>query len=337
MEYSWISVPEGSVLEHKSRWAQLGSKQFAAIRHLLLVVQQNPDTKSGPMVSQVEWPVNTEYIHQDKVKKVVKYTAGINESITSAVTQQITTEVISKVNSGLKAGGILEATISGELHEKTGTVITEALSRGLELTKTFELIEENEKTQTIKFSVPKGKNSDEIRLVTIYNRVKEYRWDVYLYQSDYLELEYQKNWIWKDVRKTIKSDLAQLKRPLFSIIFYEPIPEPSYGFDKYIPEITSTSDIHIDKLTATCPNRTAPELPSLESIAKIAFPVTRIEKEEVRKRVLKKSASRNPGAGSGIKRAAAKKSMKKAAPKRAAKKAAPKKRAIAKKAAPKRM
>ncbi|MBK8415927.1 MAG: hypothetical protein IPL22_16350 [Bacteroidetes bacterium] len=96
------------------------------------------------------------------------------------------------------------------------------------------------------------------------------------------------------------------------------------------------TEILTEALTKICPNRTTPELPNLEYLAKIAFPVTRIEKEEVRKRVLKKAASRNPGSGFGIKRASAKKSMKKAAPKRAAKKAAPKKRAIAKKAAPKR-
>ncbi|MBK8872432.1 MAG: hypothetical protein IPN13_00400 [Bacteroidetes bacterium] len=336
MEYSWISVPASNALETKSGWAQLPKNQFAALRHLLLVVEQNPITKSGPLHNEVDWPSSTEYTHVEKKKRVVKYTAGINESITSAITQQYSTEMISKVNSGLKTGGLLEATISGELQEKTGTVITDALTRGLSVTTSFHWEEEFENTQTIKIAVPKNASSEKGKRVKIYYRVKEYRWDIFLYQSDYLELEYHKNWVWPDVRKTIKSDTVQLKKPLFSIIFYEPIPIPSFEFEDFNPEVASMTEILTEALTKVCPNRTTPELPNLEYLAKIAFPVTRIDKEEVRKRVLKKAASRNPGSGFGIKRASAKKSMKKAAPKRAAKKAAPKKRAIAKKAAPKR-
>lgn len=312
MEYSWISVPESSSLEHKSRWAQLSDHLFAGLRHVLLVVEQNPIIKNGPLVDQVEWPINSEYSHQHRKKTVIKYTAGINESITSAITQQLSTEVISKVNASLGAGKILAATLAAELQGKVNTQLTESLSQGLSITRTFETQEENEITQTLKFSVPKGTAKGDTRNINIYNKVKEIRWDVYLYQSDYLQLEYHKNWIWKDVRKTIKQDNAQLKKPLFSIIFYEPIPSPSYGFDNYVPDVPTVTEINIEELAKQCPAKSVPALSSLEQLAKLAFPITKAEKNEVKRRL---ESQKKP-----VKKAAKKKTTKKSSPKKTAKK-----------------
>lgn len=341
MEYSWISVPASTHLEDKSRWVPLGNNIFAGLRHLLLVVEQNAVIKIGPLIDQVDWPVNSKYSHQHRKKNVIKYTAGINESITSAVTQQLSTEVISKVNSNLNTGKILLIKLFAELQEKKNTQLTETLYQGLSQTKTFETQEENEVTQTLEFIVPKGVKGGDTRTVNIFNKVKEIRWDVFLYQSDYLQLEYNKNWIWKDVRKTIQTDSASLKKPLFSIIFYEPIPSPSYGFDEFEPEVQTLSEINTQELLTVCPTRTLPNLMSLEKLAKLSFPATKEEKKDVKKR---EEAKRITIVRSGLNRrfvkgAAPKMGLKKATLKMAAKNTAFKSvtsKGATKNAAPKR-
>ena len=43
-------------------------------------------------------------------------------------------------------------------------------------------------------------------------------WSVYLHSYDFLELSYQRRWLWKDVRKTIKRVEGQrLGLPSFSL------------------------------------------------------------------------------------------------------------------------
>lgn len=329
MEYSWISVPTGNALEDKSRWTMLGNDKYAGLRHVLLIIEQNPIIKNGPLVDQVEWPINSEYSHQHRKTNIIKYTAGINESITSAITQQLSTEVISNVKSGLSAGKVLSATLSTELTEKVNTQLTETLIRALSVTKTFETQEENEITQTLKFTVPKKNKNEHTRKVSIYNKVKEIRWDVYLYRSDYLQLEYHKKWFWKDVRKTIQTDSAILKIPLFSIIFYEPIPSPSYVFDEFEPEVPTASEIITQQLLKPCPTKSLPELLTLEQLAKLSFPVTKVEKKEANKRIaVKKSPSASSGPYGKFRKKAA---MKKMTLKRTATKKASTKKASSKK------
>jgi len=277
MEYSWITVPKSQMLEDKSRWTQLANNCYAGIMHTLLVVEKDAVVKNGPLLEQMDWPANSEYNYQRKKKTIIKYTAGINESITSAVTQQFSTEVITKVNSDLTVGKLLSATLSAELQEKVNTQLTESLSRGLSTTKTFEFQDENEFTETLKFTVPKGKNTSDTRKVTIFNKVKEISWDVYLYKSDYLQLEYHKFWLWKDVRKTIRQEDALLKEPLFSITFFEPLSSLSYCFDEYESEVTNLSEIRIETVVTPCPSRILPNIASMDKLAKIAFPVTKVE------------------------------------------------------------
>lgn len=324
MEYAWIAVPESHQLTEKSRWADLGNNKFAALRHLILVVEQNTVVKNGPLSDQVEWPVNSEYIHQHRKKNIIKYTAGINESISAAVTRKLSTEVIAKVNAGLNTGKILSATLASELQTKVNSELTESLNQGLTFTKTFETQEETEITETLKFTVPKATDNHATRKVNIYNKVKETRWDIYLHSSEYLQLEYQKRWYWKDVRNTIQADSAFLKQPLFSIVFYEPVPSPSYCFDDYQPEVAAVSEITTQALNTACPSRTAPALESLENLARLAFPVSKKERKNAVKRASPAGLDNTHSAYKTLPR------------KKAAKKAAPKKK-VAKKAAPKKM
>ncbi len=335
MEYSWIITPQSESLHIKARWAQLTNNQYASIRHSLLVVESNPLIKNGPAVEQMDWPVNSEYVHQNRKRNIIKYTAGINESITSAITQQFTTELISKINAGLGDKKILSATLSAELQEKVNKQLTESLSRGLSTTRSFEYQEEKEVTETLKFTVPDNKKSVDIRKVTVYTKVKEFRWDVYLYKSEYLQLEYHKSWFWNDVRKTIQIYDIVLKEPLFSIVFYEPIPALSYCFDEYSPEVNNMTEIIINKVISPCPFRTLPDIPSLDKLAKLAFPVTKEEKKDALVIIRKqKKFAKAKAAAKGIahKKAAAKKAAPKkvAAKKTATKGIAPKKSAVKK-------
>jgi hypothetical protein len=279
MSSFWIQTPSDSVLSDMRGWAQIDGNKYAAIRHHLLVVQRHGgNAKNGPIHKPVEWPVNTEYHMEEKITKVTKYTLGIEESITSTVTTKLSQEVLSKI--GLSAGldiTNLGARLSTEVQSKIGAELVESLQSGLSTTKTYEVETKTEQTESLDIKVAPPDGSKGTRDVFIYFKLNQLFWDVYLYQTDYLQLEYKRRWYWTDVRKTILSDQISVKKPLFSIAYFEPVPAFSFRYDNYVPEIDDGNVVQSLALMSTCPTTKLQPDKSMEELAQSAFPVSRAE------------------------------------------------------------
>jgi len=275
----WIQTPSDSVLSDMRGWAQIDGDKYAAIRHHLLVVPRSDGkAKNGPIHKPVEWPVNTEYHMEEKITKVTKYTLGIQESITSTVTTKLSQEVLAKI--GLSTGldiTNLGAKLSTEVQSKIGAELVESLQSGLSTTTTYEVETKTEQTESIDIKVAPADGSKGTRDVFIYFKLNQLSWDVYLYRTDYLQLEYKRRWYWTDVRKTILSEQILVRKPLFSITYFEPVPAFSFRYDSYEPEVNDGNVIQSLALTSTCPTAKLQPDKSMEELARSAFPVSRAE------------------------------------------------------------
>ena len=300
----WIQTPTDDVLSEMRGWAQIDKSKYAAIRHYLLVVQRTGGKAvNGPIHEQMEWPVDTEYEWQNKITKVTKYTYGIQESITSTVTTKLSHEVLTKI--GLDAGlsvTALQAKLSSELQTKIGTELINSLQDGLSVTRTYEISTSEETTDSIKIKVAAAAST---KPIFVYFKLKPRFWDVYLYRTDYLQLEYRPRWYhWNDVRKTITSIEVPRKQPLFRVAYFEPEEKVSFKFDSYEPAVTEDDLVKSLPLTSAFPGGKFDPAMTLEELARIAFPISRKEKTEgaeKRKRIIPKAKPKpKPKAGSGI-------------------------------------
>lgn len=317
----WIQTPSDSVLSDRRGWAQIGENKYAAIRHHLLVVESRDGrAKNGPVHKPVEWLVNTEYNMEEKITKVTKYTLSIQESITSTVTTKLSQEVLTKM--GLSAGldiTNLGPTLTSEVQSKLGSELVESLQNGLSTTKTYEVETKTEQTESVKLKVSAPDGSNGTRLVFIYFKLNQLFWDVYLYRTDYLQLEY-KEWSllklrWNDVRKTILSEEVPVKRPLFKIAYYEPVPAFSFRYDHYEPEVSDGNIVQSLALASRCPNANLQVDKSMEELARSAFPVSKAEKRQAKESRKQSKGDGRPKTGKyaakkGAKKAAGKSSVK---------------------------
>ena len=282
MALFWIQTPSDIGLSEMRGWAEIDSNKYAAIRHHLLIVPNNGGkAKNGPIYRQMDWPIKTKYQLQDKIAKITKYTYGIQESITSTVTTKLSHEVLTTI--GLSTGldvTTLGAKLSTELQTKIGMELVESLQSGLTATRTYEVSTAAEKTKSIEIEVAAADGSTGVRPVFIYFKLRPLFWDVYLYRTDYLQLEFRPRWIWPDVRETIISKEVLIKQPLFRIAYYEPEEEFSFKYDQYEPEVTDADIVQSLALTSAFPNAKPKPTTTLEKLARLAFPVSKKEKRE---------------------------------------------------------
>jgi len=238
MESFWIQTPPDGILMQRAGWADLGNKQFAAIRHHLLVrMGTDSEPRNGPIHKQVEWPIDAEFKSEDKITIVAKYTVTLQEAITSAFSATLSHEVLTKLGSAFDAGvDKLSASIKSEVETRLGTVLTSSLQKTVSSTRTFSYETTTEKSESVAFKVPASAKGPATRKVYSYVKMRRLFWDVYLYRVDVLRLEYRKPLLWKDIRKTMASCEVELKVPLFRLYYFQPEPALSYTFDSYTPD-----------------------------------------------------------------------------------------------------
>lgn len=314
----WIQTPSDTALAEMQSWGRLGGNKYAAIRHHILVVPSSGGkgkAKNGPIHRQMEWPINAKFKMEDKITKVTSYTYSIQESITSAISSKLSQEILSKIGASASASlSKLEATLNSELQAKIGSELVESLQSSLSTTSTYAVETTRERSESLEFPVSPKDGSDATRPVFIYFKLCQLFWDVYLYRTDYLQLEYEKNWIWPNVRKTIVSREVNVRVPLFRVAYFEPVEAFSFRFDDYEPEIENGDSVTSLTVASKCPNASLQPKATMEELAKLAFPVSRRERDAAKKRktqVSKPSAqaagSREPtGARTGQMMAAAK-------------------------------
>jgi hypothetical protein len=140
-------------------------------------------------------------------------------------------------------------------------------------------------------------------------------WDVYLYRIDELQFEFKRNWLWKQVRETSKSEETFFGSALFRIEYYEPVGSPNAAGGSYVAEVEQAQTPTSVELTGFAPtNIDPPNVARLIDLAKIALPTASEEKA-----AKKAAAKKAPAKKAAAKKAPAKKAAAKKAP---AKKAA---------------
>lgn len=334
----WIITPGTDELSNKQRgWINTREDIYTTERHYILIVDRATSTfRNGGIQKKVEVVPGGTYTLSTKLSMSKKYTMGIDETITSSVSNKLSSEIRQLSGGSVGAGATgISANLKSELEAKLGAELSTSFTESLRINRNLEFQVMKEMGESFTTPIPVAK-SDVRQYLTLYLNLKEHIWDVYLYKTEIIELRYEKNWIWPDVRDTIRYEEIALKMPLFSITFYEPQETLSQTLQDYTPEIESENSFIINPLTSTYPSIKVDTVPSLEELARLAFPVTRKERSESLTYGKKSSPIKpaNKGKIGMKKQAAPKKAAKKAAPKKAAKKAAPKK--AAKKAAPKK-
>jgi hypothetical protein len=320
---SWTCIPAGGFSERRN-WENLGGGVFAATRaNLLTVKHEGQESRLGPVLQSFNVGGGIERAIRIKRQRVSSSTLTISDSVNSATTEHILSQLTAKISAELAANTPVVGSIKigSEVFSRADLDITKKVERNLVATEAFSVQEINEEEENIKVAC-EGKLRANIR-----TRYWPRRWDVYLYSFEYIQLSYRKGWLWSDIRETITSTgVVNLGWPLLSVTFYEPQSMLDVCLEDVVDPLEDPKAISVVDLAGTMPLASAPMMPSLEEMAKVAFPASRREKLE--------AGTFAPPAVHGVRggRHAAKKT---AAKKVAAKKATAKK-AVAKKAAAKK-
>ncbi len=282
----WIQTPQDSFLSEKGGWTKIGQYKYAAFRHHILVVERKENLAvNGPVIKQMDWPVNAKYKLENKKGKKTNFTISIHESVTSTISSKLSQEVLTKIGSSLEAGiANLKANINSELQSKFGVELITTLQNGLSATKTYSTETYLEQLEAIEFTIPERSNQSSTRSVFAYLKLRPVIKEFYLYRTEYMQLEYRKSWIWPDVRKTLTQYDLDLRKPLFKIIYYEPEDTISFSFDSYKPVIEEGDTVTSEELNSVFPSTARIQLnKTMEQLAKLAFPVSKKEKQSAAK------------------------------------------------------
>jgi hypothetical protein len=326
-------------------WLHLDKRSYSATRaHILLRQSETDFDFHGPSLNKFTiGPAKMRILV--KREQVSSATSQITETIRSVTSERILNQVSSKISSKLTAGlpgnsvSLGSELLTKDEHE-VATTIERALGQMVSYTVSNTVGQEHELT----LESPNGERVAEER-----RRYKQVTWDFYLHSCDYLELEYDRTWFWRKIRRSFKAPVStRLGWPLVRLVFYVPQPEMDIRWEGDLKKIVDLPDkIEALPLTEPMPTSEAPAVESLEKLARLAFPATKEEKKasneywRTAKRAAKasaKKAAKKAPAKKAAKKAPAKKSAKKAPAKKTAKKAPARKaakKAPAKKAAKK--
>jgi hypothetical protein len=327
---SWELLPSGSLADQK-HWRSVGSDRYAALRMLLLIIKSNGKvSRLGPIISEHNVSPEDTVVIRRKVEQVITYSTTLTQAIKYATTSRVGNRLSAKLAAELGAKALgFSGKLNSEILSKTEYDIT-SVAESVLSTETSHTIQETKEDEH-NITLNGGSN---LRVAQLRRRYFPRQWDFYLHSYEYLELTYKRRWIWGDVRKTIKkTESGSLGWPLVSVIFYEPQLERDVCYHPIENELENPESFEIQTPMLPMSRSTAPELDSLESLAKLAFPVTPLERSRAaRLREYEGATPRHsyPGTGShrsssgfGSNRFAAKKSsVRKTAAKKATRKVA---------------
>jgi len=322
----WIYLPSGDLTE-RDKWKSIRKDHYAISRTKLIVIsRRGKKSVYGPIISSHNVKAGTTITIKRREEQVISHRSSIEELIRFSVSSRISEKITAKIASELsaKAPGF-SGRLKSELINQDEYEITKSLEGSLSQQTAFEIQEIHETEHIIELKGAKKERVAEIR-----RKFWPQFLDLYIHSIEYLELKYRKKWLWGDIRKTIKKTdpPVLLKRPLFQIIYYEPQPFADVCYDQTSNVIDDPESILVRPLNIPCPRVVSSKIPSLEELAKLAFPISKKEKRKAEKRKIRKKKA-------APSRKAAKKTTKKkkpAAKKAAAKKAASQKAASKKKA-----
>jgi hypothetical protein len=334
MDVAYLRNPSDRLLELRSGWRKSKNDMYAAVQSLIVAVRRrDKGPLRGPPVWVKNFPAGSEFSIQDKKALVTKRIGELQVSIQETATTKFAGEILTKVIAEVGFTGALPtAKTLGELQAKAGVELSESVQTRLAHKRSFELDTSREITSSTTYRPSGGRPKGKPGRLLFYLELWPWRWDFYVYRVQYLQLQYKSSWLWRDVRETISETHIDLREPLFRLRFYEPQEDYSFTDEDYIPDV-ALEDVHAIKVEALhdpMPDVPRPIGPTLQDLARIAFPVTKAEKETARTRRVtpKKAVARKPAKPKRKAKAKSKGKAKAKAKTRA--KAKPKRRATAK-------
>lgn len=280
----WIITPDDMTLATPSGWENLGRNRYRAIRaHILIDKYREDFSKTGPVVHEQVLPAGSEFKIEQKQIIVRKNINTFSNSIHRALSTKISAEVAAKIGNelGFSAKGLAGKT-SNEISTKFGTEVTESLSGDFSTIKSFEIESTEEFVRSLVLKVPEQGTVEKIKYF-FYLPLWVWRWDLYLYKIEIVELTYRKNWLWQQIRESVHPVSYDVKIPLAQIMFYEPLDTPSVEPGIYTPEVKDAGEVLIRPVPGVCPVANNEDVMPLESFVPIAFPQNKVERADSRR------------------------------------------------------
>lgn len=280
----WVITPDDMTLATSSGWESLGNNRYRAVRAHILVDKYREDfSKTGPVVHEQVLPAGSEFKIEQKQIIVRKNISTFSSSIHRAVSTKISAEVAAKIGSELSFSAKGPAGKTGsEVSTKFGTEFTESLSRDFSSVKSFEIESTEEFVRSLVLKVPE-QGTAEMSKYFFYLPLWVWRWDLYLYKIEIVELTYRKTWYLKQIRESVHPVSYDVKIPLAQIMFYEPLDAPSVVPGVYVPEVKDASEVLIRPVPGVCPVAINEDAMALESFVPIAFPENKVERAQSRR------------------------------------------------------
>jgi len=292
----FLRVPSDEALETVDGWQKEGNDLYSAVQADILVVKRREDNiRKGAPLEILELPGGSEYTLQSKKATVVKNTEDIQRTIQDTVSTKFSSEVAAKIASEAGISGLVTSgKLSAETSVKAGAELSDAIQDTLARKRSFEVQDSEEVTRGISIKPSSDGRPREPIMLRFYLGLWPWHWEFYLGRVRYIQLRHREPWYWWDVRETILKQTVEPKLPLFSVLLYEPQDKYSISDLPYTPDVSQTDMEGVVKqdLDGKMPKVSWPSGPSLEELARLAFPVNEEERESARKKTAKRSAAK---------------------------------------------
>ena len=281
MTIRWESIPSIDFSE-RANWQSLGKSRFAALRvRLLLVCTNGQGSRLGPVIEEHRIVPGDKITLTRRRERVVTSTeemsAAIRAATTARLSESLSTQVSSEVSSKLPG---FSGKIAAQALTKSDYELTQELERTLSSTVSHVIQDIEGQEHQIELDGSAGRRIAELR-----RAYRPRRWNIYLHSLDYIELECRRNWLWRQVRQTMKRvDGLRLGWPLAVMTFYEPQSDPVVVYGPADNELENPAAVEIGALSTPMPAVNAPQLEPFDVLARLAFPVNRAERTAATRR-----------------------------------------------------
>jgi hypothetical protein len=269
MKTEFLIIPTDEQLKDPSTWRKRGNTYSVVRTHLMIVHEYGTDVKKGPMLEGNDYPAGAQVTNGFKVTYSIKITDEVTRAVETTIAKRINREIASTLKSGMTAKVPGAGTsLQSELHTRVGVELSESLREGLTEMRRIETEKVVEDSTTVTITL-----SEDSR-ITVYMMLRPAFWNVYLIRADSMTLQWEDEWYWPTVRKTMETQVDEKARPLFRLAVYEPQAKASMTLKPHVPEINESSFVEVLPLDGAVPRRKIEELTPLRLLAREAFPTT---------------------------------------------------------------
>jgi hypothetical protein len=304
-EIHWDRLPKA---EFSSRvdWTDIGDGVFAATRvNLMIVKRDGAESRLGPPLQSFNVGNGIERTIRIRRQKVSSSSGTIVRSVNSATTEHVLAQMTAKLSSEIGVGTPLASVkIGAEMFAREDMEITEKVEQSLAATQAFSTEETEEEEDALRIGGEAAARAD-LRM-RYWPRTQ----DFYIHSVEFIRIRVTNGWFRSGRENLESTGVRLLEIPLLSVTSYENQAMLDVCLGEVADPLEDPKAILFGQVSQPMPKETPPPMPSLEEMARIAFPVGRAEKQEAEKYVqTARTRIEGPGPGRGaksVKKAAAK-------------------------------